>query len=106
MDMYLLGAGFSKALYSGMPLMGDLGRRIVDILNLDQDALVPFGGNVEMWLSYLAEEQPWLSDKENLENTALFMGASEVIAALIEASDPSQSNGSTTGTSFDSDMLF
>src|SRR5699024_12869493 len=106
MDMYLLGAGFSKAIYSGMPLMDDLGRELVGALNLDRDTLVPFGGNVETWLSYLAEDQPWLSDKENLKNTALFMGASEAIAEFIELSDPSQSNDSTTGASFDSDMLF
>ena len=106
MDMYLLGAGFSKAIYSGMPLMDDLGRELVGALNLDRDTLVPFGGNLETWLSYLAEDQPWLSDKENLKNTALFMGASEAIAEFIELSDPSQSNDSTTGACFDLDMLF
>jgi hypothetical protein len=41
------------------------------------------GGSFETWLSRLADEQPYLSVGQNLENQALFQRFSEAIAAVL-----------------------
>ena len=83
MDAYLLGAGFSKAFHSPMPLMGELGEEVVKELGLVPDPLGPFAGDLEGWLSYLASRQPWDDLPTSLENEATFTRASAAIAECI-----------------------
>lgn len=78
----LLGAGFSRAVNGRMPLLSDLAEGVLDKLSLDPRVLEPFGNDLEQWLSYLAQEQPWLSDADNLRNQAQFL---EVAAAISSA---------------------
>lgn len=72
----VLGAGLSRAISESMPLTADLAAPLADA------GLAPTG-DVEAWLSYLAEDQPFLSRAENLENRARFLRASEVVASTI-----------------------
>lgn len=80
----LLGSGFSKAIYSGMPTLAELTKMVLDRLGLDSEVLRPFADDLEQWLSFLSTSQPWLSDIENLENQALFLRASSAVKKAIE----------------------
>jgi hypothetical protein len=44
---------------------------------------VRLADDFERWLSLLADDQPWLSDSENLENRAAFHGVSMAIHAVL-----------------------
>jgi hypothetical protein len=55
-EMFLVGAGFSKAVKAEMPLMGELTKA------LHSDTIgekYKFIGNVEEVLSYLGQSHPW-----------------------------------------------
>lgn len=94
MVTYLLGAGFSKAFHSPMPLMRELGERVLDQLGLGAEVLGPFGGDLEAWLSYLANRQPWDDVPTSLDNEATFTRASEAIAVCIAlASEQADARG-------------
>ena len=83
--VFLLGAGFSKAVDPKMPLLDELGHLAREIL--DQQALLvalpPPRGNFETWLSRLAEDQPDLDEADNLFNRGLFIRASEALAVAL-----------------------
>src|SRR5690349_11433785 len=76
-DVLILGAGFSRAISDRMPLVDELGNLCLRISSLANDSRVPVGGftggRFETWLSQLADEQPYLTAQENLENQALFL---------------------------------
>jgi|ERR1022692_3368433 hypothetical protein len=76
-DVFLLGAGFSKAVSREMPLTNDLA---------ENDAIKSFIGrtlvrskDVESILTLLSESQPWLTEDENLRNRADFIQFSQTI---------------------------
>ena len=92
--VYLLGAGFSRAISENMPLLDDLGQTLAAALAEDrilhgllnqaetdaiEDGRVPFG-NVEAWLTSLAADQPFLSASRNLQRRALYVELSSLIA--------------------------
>lgn len=84
-DVYVLGAGFSRAVGDYMPLLDQLGAEIMTRLD---EATVPPGLRVapdqlELWLSYLAGDQPWLDEAERLRNRALLVAVSRVLADVI-----------------------
>jgi hypothetical protein len=83
-DVVVLGAGFSRALSAAMPLTDELGNLCLDGASLRSDPRVPddgfTGGRFETWLSQLADDQPYLTAEENLENQALFLRFSAAIA--------------------------
>jgi hypothetical protein len=79
----VLGAGFSRAISDRMPLMGDLRAQFEDRLRLHRTVFEPYGGDVEAWLAYLASDQPWLGDSENLSNRALFSRSIDVLYDVI-----------------------
>jgi hypothetical protein len=88
-DVLILGAGFSRAVSSELPLVDELGNLCLTVDGLGKDPRVPLGGfsggTFETWLSRLADEQPYLSVSENLENQALFQRFSAAIADVLGA---------------------
>lgn len=106
-DVFILGAGFSKAISSSMPVLLELGNRVLetqkrvhnatvgtthssicDGLSCDEP-LLPSGGapDFEAWLSSLAEPQPYLLGPENDRRRALFDSLAELIALDVRASE-------------------
>jgi hypothetical protein len=87
-DVLVLGAGFSKAASAAMPLTDDLGNEVVadlrDVVH-DRRLLLDFhGGQFEAWLSRLAEEQPDLTNAENLANQHVFALCSQLLADRLD----------------------
>jgi hypothetical protein len=82
--VFVVGAGFSRALSGAMPLTDELGNLCLEDDGLRTNSRVPTdgfsGGLFETWLSRLADEQPYLTTEENLENQALFLRFSAAIA--------------------------
>jgi len=85
----VLGAGFSRAISTAMPLTDELGRRAVGLFAKEGRRLnashLTFGPELsfESWLSLLSEEQPQLSDAENRDNAALFAHLRDAIGGLL-----------------------
>jgi hypothetical protein len=86
--VFILGAGFSRAISNVMPLTDELGLAALGML---RDRLPPHlavqefprGLNFEAWLSELASDQPYLSDADNALNQAAFLLFSEAIAEIL-----------------------
>ena len=74
-DVFILGAGFSKAVSAAMPTMKELSREVIAKLESSpfpiQDTLYAMGENVELWMTYLSQPQPWLSEEHHYRNLAL-----------------------------------
>lgn len=74
-DLYILGAGFSRALSPVMPLVSELSRSVsgfatsyggtMQTSGLDTAIGKLIHRNFEEALSYLAEQKPWLEESEN-----------------------------------------
>ena len=86
-DVFLLGAGFSRAVSPKMPLLADL----PDELRSRMRELLPTWlkrlskvENVEFWLTYLSQPQPWLSEADILRNRALFLDLTKRLADLVD----------------------
>lgn len=83
-DVFLLGAGFSRAASTYMPLLQDLALRIRE--RFEPGARIPkevtaiMQENFAHALSYLEQAKPWLTEAENLRHRALFLEFSSVIA--------------------------
>lgn len=86
-DLFILGAGFSKAVSEQMPTLRELGVQLQNRMGLHDGVLAPnrFGGDVELWLSYLAQRHPWLSESASLRNRAMFLDISTALSELIHA---------------------
>lgn len=84
-EVFILGAGFSKAIYPEMPLLNELGKNLLrrevwqPSNNEIEELEYRFGKDVELWLTFLSEEQPWLDEIQNLKNRALFLQISRKI---------------------------
>lgn len=83
-EVFILGAGFSKAVNTSMPLLDELSTEISQRLGGLPEYLLALGNNVEAWLTYLAQPQPWLMEEHNLQNRALFL---RMIAKVVEILD-------------------
>jgi hypothetical protein len=113
-DVFLLGAGFSRAVSFPMPLTADLGLRVLDQqrsihrsrtshhsdicdgLSCDHP-LLPGGANPpesEAWLSSLAEPQPYLYGPENDRRRALFEELAGIIDLEIKFAEHQAMSGS------------
>lgn len=84
----VLGAGFSIAASDGVfPATDDLGVRVMRRIResgRSEDAVRPFRGRrFESWLSRLAEQQPDLSESENLRNREMFSLVTSAIREVI-----------------------
>ncbi|MET9225656.1 hypothetical protein [Lentzea sp. NPDC003310] len=84
-EVFVLGAGFSRAISNSMPLLTELGRELelrLDKRILPHDTRLPIE-DFENWLSFLAEDQPWLTEEEHLRHRSTFLAASRVICEVI-----------------------
>lgn len=82
-DIYILGAGFSKAISEAMPVLVDLSDEILKRLPEIEPINALFPRNLEMWMSYLSQNHPWLSEAQNARNRALFLEMSEAIYSVL-----------------------
>jgi hypothetical protein len=86
--VFVLGAGFSRAISPEMPLTDELGVKLLVRLRkqlprrLRVDEFPP-GQNFETWLSQLATDQPYLSEVQNAENRAVFLRMAEGIDDIL-----------------------
>lgn len=82
----IVGAGFSRAIASLMPITDQLGQQTLERLHrsgVDLSARPFSGDGFEAWLSRLAEPQPDLTTAENLRNQALFFQVSGTMCDVI-----------------------
>lgn len=74
-DVFILGAGFSREINRAMPTMKELSKEVIARLKKSpfpiQDTLYAMGKNIELWMTYLSQEQPWLAEEHHLRNLAL-----------------------------------
>src|SRR6266851_9016511 len=101
-DTFVLGASFSRAIQPTMPTLNDIGKAVSErllssprysamlparVIALLQRGQIP-AGNVEAWLSTLAERQPFLSESDTSINYGLFLEISRQLVGMV--SDPQQ----------------
>ena len=79
----ILGSGFSRAIGASMPTLSELRDSVLNELAIEPQALDPFRGNLEQWMSFLAADQPWLTDADNLGNRSLFERVRTALARSI-----------------------
>jgi hypothetical protein len=80
-DVFILGAGFSKAISPHMPVLTELSDDVSSGLverksatgALKKSLFALFPSNIELWMTYLAQAHPWLAEAENLRNRATFL---------------------------------
>lgn len=86
--VFILGAGFSRAINDDMPLLGDLQAGVESELrnrNIEVgDDLVAID-NVERWLTVLADPAPWPSSSQQMRYAALFNDVSQAIHGVVTA---------------------
>ncbi len=70
-DIWILGAGFSRQICNGMPLMSDLAESVQDIITerFDNPLIIK---DVELALSELRSEAPWKSPADKHADLALY----------------------------------
>ena len=82
LDVFILGAGFSKAIDCHMPTMKELTAAVRDHIESNGPSLPrPWMNSevigeesvdsIEMWMTYLSQRQPWLDESSNLYNQAV-----------------------------------
>lgn len=88
-DVFVLGAGFSKAVHCDMPLITDLNTIVKEQFASNalfaSERLSRFiqNGNFEVLLSYLSTDAPWKTPAEMWSDKSLFHTIAEVIASEI-----------------------
>jgi len=87
-DVFILGAGFSKAISKHMPTLDELSKalkpEVKKLFLAGQEPPEEMSSNIETLLSYLAQDYPWLHPKQQLRNQAAFLELSEMIARVFE----------------------
>ncbi|MCE5239122.1 hypothetical protein LLH23_11620 [bacterium] len=90
-DVFILGAGFSQAVFCGMPLLADLSLRVGALAQSPASRRASstplFAGNVELLLDYLCSRQPWHSEEETLSNRAAFLMLSRAVADTVSEAE-------------------
>ncbi|MFL0289394.1 hypothetical protein ACJH6H_29700 [Mycobacterium sp. SMC-21] len=93
--VYLLGAGFSRAISGEMPMMNELSAAVQAIVPDIPGASTPVSRNFEQWLSYLVDVPPWPSQGDQLRNQAAF---NDVALAVHHVLDERQTAAVAHGT--------
>ena len=86
-DLFILGAGFSKAISDSMPTMAELSSAILENrekVGLPMAELARLDNNIERWMTYLSQSQPWLKTLENARNKAFAGQLREQIKEIID----------------------
>lgn len=89
----ILGSGFSRAISDSMPTLTQLRDLVLQDLSVTVREpvtarhLEKFGGSLEQWMSFLAVDQPWLTEAENLANRSLFEHVRESLARCITSAE-------------------
>ena len=82
-DVFLLGAGFSKAISEEMPLLSELSAQVRE-RGLDFPTRIStLGDNLEIWLSYLSQPHPWLRESDALKNRAAALDITEKLSEVL-----------------------
>jgi hypothetical protein len=83
--VYLLGAGFSRAISEQMPMMDQLSKAVrVELEDRNiPGANSPVAADFERWLSYLIERPPWLSTADQENNRAGFFALSDAVQRIL-----------------------
>ena len=83
-DVFVLGAGFARAISPTMPLLQDLTGRIEEAavapLQIPDEVRSMMTENFAHALSYLEQAKPWVTEADNLRHRALFLEISNAIA--------------------------
>ena len=82
-DVFIIGAGFSRAVSRAFCLTNDLGKQAVGAARIPARDQPPEGTRFETWLSRLAEERPYRSAEENVQARALFLRLGAAIAEVV-----------------------
>ena len=87
-DVFILGAGFSKAISDSMPVLDVLNGPVdKELESSDLQIERAFPDDIEMELSHLAMGHPWASEADNLRLRAQFLDMAGVVRdVLIERS--------------------
>ncbi len=87
-EVFILGAGFSRAISLHLPLTDELGNLVLerDPESLGRtDARSHFeNGTFETWLSRRAEPQPYLTAAQTLANQAIFARGTNLVAEVLD----------------------
>ena len=86
-DVFLVGAGLTRAALPDMPLLADLGERVCAELSDHQrlhTLMERFDSDVELALSYLGQRYPWQDEPEALYNKADFIIFQQTIATVLQ----------------------
>ena len=87
-DVFILGAGFSKAIATQMPTMVELGEEVRERLSgeVDLASAIPasLGDNIELWMTYLSQPQPWLREPDIDLHRSLGGRIRQSIAEVVE----------------------
>lgn len=88
-DVFLLGAGFARAVSPTMPLLQDLADRVLEALapraRIPDAVAGMMRENFAHALSYLEQAKPWVTEADNLRHRALFLEISNAIARDLDA---------------------
>ena len=82
-DVFLLGAGFSRAVSAQMPDLQEMSEVLRDRVKCPPRA-GSLTKNVEQLMTYLSQPHPWLAEPDNLENRAAFLRLTREIGSLLE----------------------
>jgi len=82
-DIFLLGAGFSKAVSTEMPVLSELSSQIKELGIELPSPLSTLDDNLELWLSYLSQPHPWLRESQNLKNQAAAFDITEAVRDVL-----------------------
>src|SRR6266496_2205854 len=89
-DVFILGAGFSKAISNEMPITKELARQVVARYKY-KDRIDPMilsmmvedeGQGFEKALTFLTQNSPWLPESENLRHKALYLDFANAIRSI------------------------
>lgn len=83
-DVYLLGAGFARAISPAMPLLQGLAERVLSgrkrRTHIPAEVVAMMRENFAHALSYLEQAKPWVTEADNLRDRALYLEFSNAIA--------------------------